>query len=285
VGPPRTGKNDRFPSLREERRAIHHPVSCEIRIGDSRCAGCRRDRVASGADASASRNRRAPRPGRRGDQRGNHPDRHEGNDPEWDDRPPRRQDRGGRRERRRAGWRGRVRRDRQVRLAGHHRRPLAYRGRLDQRGRHDGVVDDGHRRRARSHGHQYLSRPRRRSDDRQRAARQREPDWRQEQRDQAALGQDARGGAAVRRGDARHQVRARGKSEGHAAVRPDGTAPLSGDARRRRVRHSRRLHAREGLSAGMARLREEEGGRPGRPRARAKASGSCTHTATAPTKS
>ena len=51
---------------------------------------------------------------------------------------------------------------RQVRLARHHRRALAHRERRDQRGRHDGQLDDRAWRRPRSDRHQHLPRPRRR---------------------------------------------------------------------------------------------------------------------------
>ena len=83
----------------------------------------------------------------------------------------------------------------------------------------------------------------------------------------------------------------------HAAVRPGGAATVSGHAHGRRVRDSRRLHAREGLSEGVAGLREEEGRRTGRRRAASaicsssrsskswRASAWCTRTAIAPTKS
>ena len=90
------------------------------------------------------------------------------------------------------------RRHRPVRLAGHHRLPLAHRRRLDQRGgttvsSMTGIEDVFNPDR-----HRHLPRPRRRRDDGQRPARQREPDRRQELRDQAALGQAARRGLQVR---------------------------------------------------------------------------------------
>ena len=60
-------------------------------------------------------------------------------------------------------------------------------------------------------------------DDRERPARQRQPDRRQERGDQAALGQDAAAGPALRGRHARHQVRPRREPEGHAAAaRPTG---------------------------------------------------------------
>ena len=135
-----------------------------------------------------------------------------------------------------------------LRDAGHHRRALAHRRRFDQRGRHDGELDDRHRGRARSHRRQHLSRPRRRADGGQRAARQRQPDRRQEPGDQAALGQE-RARAGVRGRAAGDQVRARREPERHAAVRPDRTAPLSGDAAGRGVRDSRRVQPRQGVPA------------------------------------
>ena len=67
-----------------------------------------------------------------------------------------------------------------------------------------------------------LSRPGRRPDGRQRAARQRQSDRRQEPGDQAALGQE-RARADLRRRAAGHQVRAR-KPERHAQIRTDRAA-------------------------------------------------------------
>jgi imidazolonepropionase-like amidohydrolase len=58
-----------------------------------------------------------------------------------------------------------------------HRRALAHRRRVHQRGRDDGELDDRDRRRAQPDRHQHLSRSRGRPDRGQRAARQREPDW------------------------------------------------------------------------------------------------------------
>ena len=97
----------------------------------------------------ASRTGTSPaRTARGGHQGGDPRHRHEGHDPERHDRAPRRQDCGARRQRRRARRRGGGRRYRQVRLARHHRRPLAHRQRLDQRGRDDRELDDGNRGRA-----------------------------------------------------------------------------------------------------------------------------------------
>ena len=66
---------------------------------------------------------------------------------------------------------------------------------------------------------------------------------------------------------ARHQVRPR--RERHAQARPgaDQPAALPDHAPGRRIRHPRRVHPREGLPQGLAGLRGEEEGRPGRPRA------------------
>ena len=76
-----------------------------------------------------------------------------------------------------------------------------------------------------------------------------------------------------------------------------GSAPVSGDAHGRRVRHPRRVHAREGLPEGVAATIEKKKA-AGRTRCRraatcsssrssrfSRASGSCTRTATAPTRS
>ena len=86
------------------------------------------------------------------------------------------------------------------------------------------------------------------------------------------MGKDARGGAAVRRRHARHQVRARREPEGSPAGQPAGAAPVSDHAQRRRVRDPRRLHTRQGLPESVAAVREEQVGRPRaapRPAARA----------------
>ena len=76
-----------------------------------------------------------------------------------------------------------------------------------------------------------------------------------------------------------------------------GSAPLSGHADGRRVRDSRRVHAREGVSEGLAGVRQEEGRADRTPFRRSatcsssrssrcsRASGWCTRTATAPTRS
>ena len=102
---------------------------------------------------------------------------------------------------------------------------------------------------------------------RQHPARQRQRDRRQDGRHQAALGQDARERPRLPGRAARHQVRPR--RERHAQARPgaDQPAALSDHAAGRRVRDPRRLHARQGLSQGVAGLRGEEEGRAGRPRA------------------
>ena len=73
-------------------------------------------------------------------------------------------------------------------------------------------------------------------DDGQRAARQREPDRRQELRDQAALGQDARAeDLALRRRDARHQVRARREPEAPRRRRGRTRRHRAGAVSRRRA--------------------------------------------------
>ena len=63
---------------------------------------------------------------------------------------------------------------------------------------------------------------------------------------------------------ARHQVRPR--RERHAQARPgaDQPAAVPEHAPGRRIRHPRRLHAGQGLPQGLAGLRGEEEGRPGR---------------------
>ncbi len=77
--------------------------------------------------------------------------------------------------------------------------------------------------------------------------------------------------------------------------RPDWPAPLSDDAHGRRVRDPRRVHPREGLPEGVEGLREGQGAAARCRRAAicsssrwsrsSKASGSCTRTAIAPTRS
>ena len=97
--------------------------------------------------------------------------------------------------------------------------------------------------------------------------------------------------------DAGDQVRARREPQGHAdRWRRDRPAPLSDDPHGRRVRHPRRVHAREGLPESVEGLREEQGERERRLRRAAtcsssrsskfsRASASCTRTATGPTRS
>ena len=137
--------------------------------------------------------------------------------------------------------------------------PFAHRGRLDQRGRHHRQLDDRHRGRLRSDRHRHLPRSRRRAHVRQRAARQREPDRRQEPGDQAPLGQAARRRLLLRGRDARDQVRPRRKPEAPGRRRRRragaGAAALSGHAHGRRVRDPRCLHARQGVSERLAGVR------------------------------
>jgi hypothetical protein len=109
-------------------------------------------------------------------------------------------------------------------------------------------------------------------------------------------GKTRAGGPGLRGRDARGSSSRSARTRRTCAVRRRHAAPLPRQPARRRVRHPRRLHARQGVPEGVAGVREGEG-RPGgragaapRPPARAAgrdargASASRTRTPTAPTR-
>ena len=160
------------------------------------------------------------------------------------------------------GRRGGRRRDRQVHFARHHRRALAHRERLDQRGGHDGQLDDRHGGRARPDRHQHLPRPRRRPDVRQHPARQRQSRsaartsviklrWGAKTRSDLVF-EGAMPGIKFALGENPKDI---------GSASPPDRAAIRSTRARRRVRHSRRVHPRQGLPEGMAGLRKGEGHR------------------------
>ena len=120
--------------------------------------------------------------------------------------------------------------------------------RRSQRGQPRRHLDDRRRGRARPDRHRHLPRPRRRRDHRD-AAREREPDRRDQYRDQAAVGARTRKGSCSRGETPRPEVRPRREPEALAHSReipgyPDG----------RRGRHPAGLHRGAELPAGLGSL-------------------------------
>ena len=130
--------------------------------------------------------------------------------------------------------------------------------RRDQRGRHDGQLDDRHGGRARSDRHQHLPRARGRRHRANVLHGSANPIGGKNQVIKLRWGKTRAEEIVLRGRDAGDQVRARRKPEGHAdSAAPDRPAPLPDDAHGRRVRDPRRVHAREGVSEGVEGLRAE----------------------------